>query len=243
MTTPASNTPYPIITDAMQDAGLLQDGEEPTPEQLAKYMRRLRDVINTAQIGGLKLWLLSDQSITLVAGQAAYSLKPSGDVNMTKPLRALQGYYLYTATNVRRAIWPLSWQEYLTLGQAGTLAGNRGAISQYFVNKLATELQVTFWPCPDATEVANGTAHLLLQTQVTNPIDLTETMLFPEEWRMFLHWGLADEICTGQPTEIMNRCAQRAASYRAALEDWDVEDTATSFQPDSRARANVGRFR
>ena len=243
MTTPASNTPYPIITDAMQDAGLLQDGDDPTPEQLVKYMRRLRDVINEAQISGLKLWLLSDQAVTLVAGQATYSFKPSGDVNMTKPLRALQGYYLYTATNVRRPIWPLSWQEYLTLGQAGVLAGNQGPISQYFVNKLAAELQVTFWPCPDATEVANGSAHLLLQTQVTNPINLVETMMFPEEWRMFLHWGLANEICTGQPAQIVARCAQKAAIYRSTLEDWDVEEANIIMQVDTRSHANVGRFR
>ena len=240
---PASNTPYPIITDAMQDAGLLQDGDDPTPEQLAKYMRRLRDVINEAQISGLKLWLLSDQAVTLVAGQATYSFKPSGDVNMTKPLRALQGYYLYTATNVRRPIWPLSWQEYLTLGQAGVLAGNQGPISQYFVNKLAAELQVTFWPCPDATEVANGSAHLLLQTQVTNPINLVETMMFPEEWRMFLHWGLANEICTGQPAQIVARCAQKAAIYRSTLEDWDVEEANIIMQVDTRSHTNVGRFR
>jgi len=243
MTTPASNTPYGIIIDAMQDAGLLQDGDDPTPEQLAKYMRRLRDVINICQTGGLKLWLLSDQSVTLVAGQATYSFKPSGDVNMVKPLRALQGYYLYTATNVRRPIWPLSWQEYLTLGQAGTLAANRGTISQYFVNKLATELQVIFWLCPDSTEAANGTAHLLLQTQVTNPVELTETMAFPEEWRMYLHWGLAAEICTGQSQALITRCENKAAAYHAVLEDWNVEDTTTSFQPDSRARANVGNFR
>lgn len=243
MTTPASNTPYPIITDAMQDAGLLQDGEVPTPEQLAKYMRRLRDVINLWQTQGLKLWLLSDTAVTLVAGQATYSFKPSGDVNMTKPLRVIQGYYLFTSSNVRRPIWPLSWQEYLTLGQAGTLTSNWGAISQYFVNKLATELTVTFWLCPDTNEAANGTAHVLLQTQVTNPVNLTETVQFPEEWRMALHWGLADDICTGQPQAIMDRCAQRATTYRTALEDWDVEDTTTTFQVDSRNSANVGRFR
>jgi len=243
MTTPASNTPYGVICDAMQDAGLLQDGEVPTPEQLAKNLRRLRDLINLWQTQGLKLWTLSDTAVPLTDGTNQYTFFSGGSVDMTKPLRVLQGYYLFTATNVRRPIIPISWQEYLTLGQSGVLAANRGAISQYFVEKLADRIRVTFWLCPDATEAANGQAHVLLQTQITNPTELDETLQFPEEWRMALRWGLADDICTGQPQAIMDRCAQRATAYRTALEDWDVEDTQIVLQPDQRAGHYVGRFR
>jgi len=243
MTTPTDNTPFGVIHDAYRDAKLLQLGDDLSGEQLAEGMRRLRDLINLWQTQGLKLFLLSDTPVTLTAGQAQYSFKPSGDVNMTKPLRVLQGYYLYTATNVRRPIYPMAWEDYLTLGQAGTLAANRGVISQYFVDKQATQLLVTFWLCPDATEAANGTAHVLLQTQVTNPVELDETLAFPPEWRMALRWGLADDICTGQPQAIIDRCAARATSFRQALEDWDVEDAPTRFQPDSRNFQHAGKFR
>ena len=33
---------------------------------------------------------------------------------------------------------------------------------------------------------------------------------FAQEWRIALRWGLADDIATGQPQAIMDRCAQRA---------------------------------
>ncbi len=59
---------------------------------------------------------------------------------------------------------------------------------------------------------------------------------------MALRWGLADDICTGQPGEIMRRCAERAKAYREALEDWDVEDAATQFQPDPQGGFAHGRF-
>jgi hypothetical protein len=37
---------------------------------------------------------------------------------------------------------------------------------------------------------------------------------------------------------------QKAEFYRAALENWDVEDAATTFQPDQRAGAyGVSQFR
>ena len=244
MTTPAINTPYSIITDAMRDAGHLQLGDEPTPEQVAENLRRLRDLINLWQTQGLKLWTQADTAVPLVNGTATYTFAPAGSVVMTKPLRGLQAYYLYTSTNVRRPFSILSRDEYIRLGSAGTLAANRGPINSFFVDKQAAQLSITFWPCPDSTEAANGQAHVLLQVQVTNPTNLTETMNFPEEWRMALRWGLADDICTGQPQQIMDRCGQKAVMYRAALEDWDVEDAPTRFTPDLQQTGySTGGFR
>ena len=243
MTTPTINSVYQILMDGNKDAGLRQEGDDLTPEQLAEGMRRLRALMLFFQTKGLKLWTLSDQSITLTAGTNQYTIYSGGDVNITKPMRALQGYYLFTSTNVRRPIYLISWDEYLRLGQAGTLAANRGAISQYLVEKLYDRLRITFWPCPDSTEASNGTAHLLLQTQVTVPTELDEQMQFPDEWTLALRWGLADDLATGQPEAIMTRCSQKAEYYRQALEDWDVEDASTQFAPDTRGQANVGNFR
>lgn len=243
MTTPTINTVYAILTDAYKDAGLRQEGDELTPEQLAEGMRRLRALMLFFQTKGLKLWTQSDQSVTLVAAQNQYTIYPTGSVNITKPMRVLQGYYLFTSTNVRRPIYPISQDEFMRLGQAGILSANQGTISQYLVEKLYDRLRVTFWLCPDTTEAANGTAHLLLQTQITVPTELDEQLQFPDEWTLALRWGLADDLATGQPEVIMARCAQKAEYYRQALDDWDVEDASTQFAPDMRARANVRNFR
>ena len=55
--------------------------------------------------------------------------------------------------------------------------------------------------------------------------------------------GLADELATGQPQPIMQRCEAKANQYRQALEDWDVEDASTSFAPDQRALYSSWDFR
>lgn len=242
MTTPADNTPLGVITDAYQDAGLNADEVDPTPEQFAKGMRRLRDLINFAQVKGLKLWVNADTTVTLTAGTATYTFGPTGTTVMAKPLRVLEGYYLYTTTQ-RRPLTALAWRDWLTLGQAGTGTSNQGPITQYFVDKQQTNLSVTFWLCPDTNEAANGAAHLLLQTQLTNPAALTETMNFPNEWRMWLHWGLAAELCTGQPKAVIERCEGKAAFYFDALDSWDVEDADTSFAPDPQTQTGGRSFR
>ncbi len=233
MTTPAENTPNGIILDALLESGRLAQGDIADSDVLARWSRRLRDFINAAQTDGLKLFLQVDQSITLIAGQNTYVAKPGGDINITKPLRALQGYYLNNtnpAVPIRQPLFPLSRNEWLTLSTTAT----QGPISQYFVDKQPTQLNISFWLTPDALTAANGTAHLLLQQQVVNFTNLTDTMNFPIEWRMYLVWGLADQMTTGKPQEVVARCATMAARYKTALENWDVEDTETRFTPNTQ---------
>ena len=232
MSTPNINTPKAIIDAAMRNAGKLSEGQSPNSEQYAMYMGDLQRLINLWQTQGLKLWLQTDQTIPLVAGKGGqgnpYILSVDGDVNMVKPLRVQQGYYLDTS-GIRRPIYPLSWDEWLRLAQTT----QTGSVTQYFVDKQSASLNVYLWLVPDA-QAATGTVHLMVHQQVVNPVSLLETMNFPSEWSIGLVWGLADEICTGQPQTIMDRCQQRAAVYRAMLEDWDVEDASTSFAPDMR---------
>lgn len=238
MTSPTLSTPERLITDAMFDAGLLQEGGTPNSEQFAMYTRRLEDVINFEQTQGLKLWTQSDQEVVLVSGQRDYTLAPSGDVDIVRPLRVLQGYYLDQDDN-RRPIYPLSWDEWMRL--ATTV--QEGPITQFFVQKQVTQLLVSFWLVPDDT-AATGTVHLLLQNQIVNFTNLYEDIDFPIEWYMFLRWALADEICSGQPQAIMDRCAQRSQAYRMRLEDWDVEDVPTRFEVDaSQGAYGHNRFR
>ena len=132
----------------------------------------------------------------------------------------------------------MSWNDYVRLSQVTQL----GQLNSYFVDKKQTVLSVFFWLVPDAV-AATGTAHLVLQEQVTNFVLVTENMNFPIEWRIALRWGLADELATGQPQAIMDRCQQRAQAYRTMLEDWDVEDAPTRFTPDNRGMHSGRSFR
>jgi hypothetical protein len=238
MTVPASNTPYGIISDAMHDAGYLSKGQLPTGEDNIEYMRRLNDLINVKQTKGLKLFLNVDTSVTLSANVSTYTFGPAGSVVMVKPLRVIEGWYV-DANKVSRPLTPLAWKDFILLGnKEGT-----GPITQYLVDKKAALLSVRFWLVPDA-QAATGVAHLLLQIQATNPVNLTEAMAFPQEWRMALRWGLADDISTGQPETIMARCKAKADEYWTILEDFDVEDAPTRFTPDTQMMTqNMSRFR
>ena len=234
-----TNSAYGIINDAMHDAGLLQEGELANSDQLASNLRRLNDILNLWQTQGLKLFLQEDITVPLAVGQTLYVLGPTGPaVVMPKPSRILSAFVL-TTSNVRRPLVILSRDDWERLSQ---VTGNNGVINSFFVDKQSYAINLNVWPPPDSTEAAN-TLSCLTQTQVLNPIFLTDGTAFPQEWRIALRWGLADDICTGQPMAVQQRCSQRATAYRTVLEDWDVEDAPTSFAVDSRMFNNYGRFR
>lgn len=234
MTSPASlNTPSRVIRLAMQDAGKLRKGGDPSSDDYAEHMGRLNDMVNVWQTQGLKLWLNTDFSVTLISGTSQYNLGAFG----TKPTRVIQAYY-QDSNGVRWPLTVMSRDEYTRLSQLT----QTGQLNSYFVDKQQNTLNVFFWLTPDA-QAATGTAHLIRQEQVTQAVALNDSMNFPIEWFMALRWGLADEICTGQPDAIVQRCANKAAMYFNILNDWDVEDAPTFFQPDQRATQHVGNFR
>ena len=112
------------------------------------------------------------------------------------------------STGTRRPLSEISRSDYTYLSQTNS----KGEPNSYFVDKQATKLDLYLWLVPDSTSATNGTVHLIAQTQVTGFVLVTETMNFPIEWRIALRWGLADELATGQPQAIMDRCQQRSHS-------------------------------
>lgn len=241
MATSVSNNAYGIICDAMVDSGFLQEGDRPNSEQLAVNMRRLNDIINLWQTQGLKLFFQEEIIVPLTIGQTLYTLGPSvgSAVVMPRPPRILSGYISLQASNIRRPLVILSRDEWERLSQ---VVGNNGTINSFFVDKQAYQTNLNVWPPPDSGEVLN-TATFLMQVQASNPVLLTDQTSFPQEWRIALRWGLADDISTGQPMSVITRCNQKAIEYRKALENWDVEDASTYFGIDARFYQGRSRFR
>jgi hypothetical protein len=219
-----------IIRQALLDAGRLQLGSEPSPDAHHDARDRLADIIHTAQVDGLKLWLNNLRTITMVAGQAAY------DFDDPRELRPLNCWYVLSTGN-RRPLNLHAWESFYTLGDLT----QEGLPTDFFSNKRQSKLTVQFWPVPNAQAVAEATLELLCQTQPTAPVELTDELGFPVEWYMYLRWALADELATGQPEAIVARCAAKAGYYKEKLEAWDVEDGPSRFQPDL-AHAARSRF-
>jgi hypothetical protein len=242
---PSINNTVGIITDAMIDAGKLRRGDEPGSEDLAEYTRRLNKLVNYFMTQGCKLWLIVNQVLTLLPplsngnGVALYTLGPTGTVVISKPLRVISGYYEYN-TGDQYPLIPMSYpDEYTRLSNLL----QPGAVNSYAVDKQQLTLNVYLWNPPDSFSASNGAVHLMIEQSITQFTGLTDTMNLPIEWSLPLEWGLANQISVGQPPLVQAKCAANAEKYQRELEDWDVEDADTMFQPDQRQTQFLGRFR
>ncbi len=239
MTVPANyGTPERLITMALRDCGKLAQDAVPDSEQFLDGMQRLADILYFQQTRGLTLWLLEDITVPLIAGQATYTFGPGGDVETRKPFRVEFGYATDGAQENRRPVTPLSYTDYVRLSNVV----QTGQVTQYFVNKQLELLYVSLWLVPDATQVSQGSVHLVMRTKAEHLTMLNQSMTFPTEWYLALRWALAAELSTGQSTAIQNRCQGLADRYIDALEGWNIEDVPLQIQVDM-TQMERGRFR
>jgi hypothetical protein len=232
---PGPRTAYEIICDALLDVGLLGLGAEPNGEQVKTAMRRLNDLVNywSARYG-LKLFIQTDFPLELLPGVGVYKMGPNGTVVMAKPRRVIEAYYSDFNQN-RRPIIIMSRNEWNTLSTVST----PGTVTAIWPDKQLHTLDIHVWNVPDLS-AAQGRLHLVVDQQIPNFNKVTDEMAFPVEWTQALRWGLADQLSIGQPMNIISMCKANAEKYLSDLEDWDVEDASTYFQPDQRG-AWVGR--
>ncbi len=229
-----------LIQGAYFEAMLIEEGQQVNSEQIAVGINKLNALANHLQIKGLRLWTQVDYPITLVAGQSSYPLTGT----YGKPLRIPKdlGYLLFTGGNpypTKVPITTLSQQEWVLLSQSGA----QGLVSQIYVDKQVSSLIVNTYLIPDTFTAANYVLHVVYQQQMTPAMQITDTTVFPLEWYQGLRWLLAQQICMGQPQEVISRIDAMAAKYQEDLDGWDVEDAQVFFTPDIRASYSMGRFR
>jgi hypothetical protein len=157
-----------------------------------------------------------------------YTFGPGGDEDMRKPFRVEFGYATQGSELNRRQITPIAYHDWTALSNIT----QEGLVTQYFVDKQLTLLNVHLWLVPDSSQVDDGSVHLVMRTKAEHLTNLTETMTFPPEWYLALRWALAAELCSGQSVNIQNRCEANSAKYIDALEGWDIEDVSVQIQAD-----------
>lgn len=226
-----TNTGGDLVQAAYEDACLCAPGVTVSTAQMTRGLSRLSDLLALWATQGLKLFLLSEVSITLTAGKTTYRMMPGGDVNIARPLQVIQCTYK-TSGGVVQPLQRLPRERYKRLTNQSSV---QGAINSYYADRQAAWMDVSFYMTPDAT-AATGTVAAQVRGGAAVTTLSSDASGFPPEWYIALRWGLADELATGQPKEVQDRCATRAGAYRTALEDFDVEEeTDVQFQMDSQA--------
>jgi hypothetical protein len=152
MSTSANPTPDfqrdQILTAAIRMCGLLEEAQEPSPEQLANASFHFNLALQNLQSVGLILTTAERTSLSLVANQVAYALA-ADTIDVELGQDDTIGTILASGSSVETQVKTMSRGEYMNIASKSTLTGNP---SRAYVEKQGT-VSIIFWPVPNSSTI------------------------------------------------------------------------------------------
>lgn len=160
-----------IITDAMQDAGLIAANEAPTDVEAQKVFRMLNRMMDSWSTENLMIFNNVQEVFNLVSAQQSYTIGTGGDFNTSRPI-SITAIYMRDVNGNDLPVQMLSSMEYAQI--LSKPIGTTIALAAYY-NATAPLGTLTFWPVPTATtykSVIWSWKALTDFTSLTNSVDL-----------------------------------------------------------------------
>ena len=179
-----SLTATEIVEEAYRVAGIFAD-EEPMPAtDLQNGLRKLNIMLKGWQADGIKYWLATEGTLTLVQSQESYSFASGGDFT-TVPFDMLDVRITRSSNDI--PMFELSREEYYALPNKTT----EGYPTSWFYDRQRSSGTLYVWPSPDST------AGTLKFTYLRTIMDLdagANNMDLPQEWYDAVITNLAARI-------------------------------------------------
>ena len=234
-----------IILTALRKIGAVEPGDTSATIDaniVTNCAQALNLMVKQWMTEGIKLWTVTEYTLTMVASQTEYIIGPSGpDLVADKPLRLIQGVIrnISTTPYIDTPLQILSKQEYMTLGSKFST----GIANSVYLNPGTTSTSVKLFLTPDTSTATNYRKILTCQRPINDISASSSVPDFPNEWMQALVWGLADQLSLefGLPINHRQEVMLRAEKYKDDLMGWDVEYESTFFQPDARNFSTFGR--
>lgn len=221
-----SATATNIITEALEQIGVLQEGEAPSTEQSTSALRSLNYLIKTWG-ANTHIWAQAEYTLDLVGSTGAYTLDV-GNVGYT-PQKVINVTRI-DATGQEVPLNPLTQEEWYALGNRTT----EGTPVNYYAQRKVEPDGMTFnvWPIPaDTTYDLN----LWLQYPIRDVDTASEDMWFTQEWYLALSYGLAYLLSSKYGVSSSEKMLLKEAmdSFRWEAESFQT-DGSVYFQPTQR---------
>ena len=84
-------TAQDMIYESLRLMAVYAPNETPTDADVEQGLTCLNDMLDSWSNESLSCFAILEQSGTVVAGKSSYTIGPSGDFNLTRPLRLIEG--------------------------------------------------------------------------------------------------------------------------------------------------------
>lgn len=209
-----------VIDEALRLIGALQEGDSPTTARANEALNALNMMLKTWG-GKERLWLVSSDTVTLIAGQATYTLSTS----------------VRRVTSVRRRVASLdtpmielSRSEYDDLPTKSAT----GTPNSWYFDKQRVSRTLSIWPTADATVAATYTLPYTYVRIIDDCDTLDNDPDVPSEWLEVLVYNLAKRLGPrygGIDNAEFAMIAATADDLLKLLPSLDQEEASMFFQP------------
>ncbi len=204
-----------MLTDSMQDAGIIAVGETPTAAEAQKGLRLLNRMLDTWSTESLVIYNQVQEVFSLTAGLQTYTIGAGGDFDTARPITIYDAYMRDTNGNdIEIAIWDAQqYAQIISKPITGTIALGIYYNSGYPLS------EITLWPV-----VQDSSYRLVLWSWklLSNFTSLTDNISFPPGFENAIEANLAAVFCAAFNRPIPPELAVWANESKAQIKRVNV---------------------
>lgn len=183
-------TALSIITDALVEIGAYSPGATPSAAHQALGLLRFQNQLNAWQADALTLNLQTPNAFTLTSGTSEFTIGPTGDLAVTRPVFVEGVNYLIPGTtpDTEVPLAPMDNDQFLALSQK-TLASS---LPQMFhLNATMPNATMFIWP----QVMQNVVLAIYLYAGIDVPAALNSSVTGPQGYQEAFMYQLALRLC------------------------------------------------
>lgn len=227
-----------LITAALEEIGVLADGETATASQVNQGLTRLNRLISRLATQKLTLYTRTRSTWSITSGDGVYTVGSGGDVNITRPVHFDEVRYIDTATDpdTEFPLDKLTEERYAALSLKALESTRPQA---YYYNPTYPLATLTFWPEPSDTGLQGVIYHWAALDQVTT---LADDISLPPGYEEMLMTNLALMLCPTYERQPNPVTAKMAADALGDIKRANIRTADLSFDPAVLGGRGSGRY-
>lgn len=177
-------TSISMITRSMRLSGAIGKGETPDDDEAADGLVALNSMLDSLSIDRLSVYYMVQETLTMVAATATYTMGSGGNLNTTRPTRIEDACFI-RYNSIDTPLTLLDFQGYAAIVDKTTQTN----IPQYlFVDMQNPLARLTFWPVPSS---ASAVAYISSWKQLQQFSALTTALAMPPGYEEMIVFNLA----------------------------------------------------
>ena len=177
-------TAISLITRSMRLAGVIGKGETPDDDEAADGLTALNSMMDSFSTERLQVYYIVEETLTLVAADAQYTMGSGGDLSTTRPTRIEDACFI-RYNSIDTPLQLLDFQGFASIVDKTTQSN----IPQYLFADMRNPLvYLNFWPTPSS---ASAVAHIFSWKQLQQFSALTDALALPPGYEEMIAFNLA----------------------------------------------------